>query len=78
MSVHHLKSSFTPHPTCPGDHTFKGTGTALFGSSTGTEENPEKEPDVQFEALVHLDKVEVKTGEEDDDELYKHRAKLFR
>ena len=38
----------------------------------------EKEPDVQFEALVHLDKVEVKTGEEDDIELYKHRAKLFR
>ena len=33
---------------------------------------------MQFEALVTLNKVEVKTGEEDDVELYKHRAKLFR
>lgn len=31
-----------------------------------------------FEPLVHLAQVEVKTGEEDEDALYKERAKLYR
>ena len=38
----------------------------------------EEEPDVQFEPVVHLEKVEVKTLEENEDVLYKTRAKLFR
>lgn len=42
------------------------------------EKADEEEPDVHFEPLVQLEKVEVKTNEEDEDVLYKVRAKLFR
>ena len=35
-------------------------------------------PDVYFEPLVQLPEVEVKTGEEEEDVVYSHRAKLFR
>ena len=34
---------------------------------------------IHFEPVIELpDLVEVKTGEEDEDELYVHRAKLYR
>lgn len=43
------------------------------------EENPEAEQDVHFEPVVRLtEKVEVKTNEELEEEVYKHRAKLFK
>lgn len=35
-------------------------------------------PDVHFEPLVKLEKVDVKTNEEDEEVIYKIRAKLFR
>ncbi|PVH16730.1 uncharacterized protein CXQ87_004282 [Candidozyma duobushaemuli] len=38
----------------------------------------EEEADVHFEPLVHLEKVDVKTNEENEDVVYKVRAKLFR
>lgn len=41
------------------------------------EEEPE-ENDVHFEPIVHLEKVDVKTNEENEDVLFKVRAKLFR
>lgn len=41
------------------------------------DESPES-PDVHFEPIVHLEKVDVKTMEEDEEVLYKVRAKLFR
>ncbi|SCU84433.1 LAMI_0C07470g1_1 [Lachancea mirantina] len=41
------------------------------------EEAPES-PDVHFEPVVTLEKVDVKTMEEDEDVLFKVRAKLFR
>lgn len=41
------------------------------------EEAPES-PDVHFEPVVHLEKVNVKTLEEDEEQLHKVRAKLFR
>jgi len=41
------------------------------------EDAPES-PDVHFEPLVHLEKVEVKTNEEHEEVLYKVRAKLFK
>ncbi|GAV51633.1 hypothetical protein ZYGR_0AF01040 [Zygosaccharomyces rouxii] len=41
------------------------------------DESPES-PDVHFEPIVHLEKVDVKTLEEDEEVLYKVRAKLFR
>ncbi|CAG8748776.1 5764_t:CDS:2, partial [Dentiscutata erythropus] len=49
-------------------------------SSKGTEEEdvPPASPDVHFEPIIKLDEVEVKTLEEDEDVLFKMRAKLFR
>lgn len=41
------------------------------------EDAPES-PDVHFEPIVHLEKVDIKTLEEDEEVLYKVRAKLFR
>ncbi|KAI9353887.1 RanBP1 domain-containing protein, partial [Obelidium mucronatum] len=38
----------------------------------------EASPEVHFEPIVKLDEVEVKTFEEDEDVLFKMRAKLFR
>lgn len=41
-------------------------------------EADEEEADVHFEPLVHLEKVDVKTNEENEDVVYKVRAKLFK
>lgn len=53
------------------------------GESTTTkaaagEEEVEASPEVHFEPVVKLEKVDVKTNEEDEDILYKKRGKLFR
>ncbi|KAL3230626.1 Single-stranded nucleic acid-binding protein [Nakaseomyces bracarensis] len=42
------------------------------------EEEEVESPDVHFEPIVHLEKVDVKTNEENEDVLFKVRAKLFR
>ncbi|KAI8384453.1 RanBP1 domain-containing protein [Radiomyces spectabilis] len=42
------------------------------------QEEVEESPDVHFEPVVTLEKVDVKTFEEDEDVLFKMRAKLFR
>ncbi|GBB88686.1 hypothetical protein RclHR1_15240007 [Rhizophagus clarus] len=48
-------------------------------SSKGAEEEDvAPSPDIHFEPIVSLDEVEVKTHEEDEDVLFKMRAKLFR
>lgn len=39
---------------------------------------PEEEADVHFEPLVHLEKVDIKTNEENEDVVFKVRAKLFK
>ncbi|EGV60744.1 Ran GTPase binding protein Sbp1 [Yamadazyma tenuis] len=41
-------------------------------------DDAEEEVDVHFEPLVQLEKVDVKTNEEDEEVLFKVRAKLFR
>ncbi|RPA99169.1 hypothetical protein L873DRAFT_1789771 [Choiromyces venosus 120613-1] len=43
----------------------------------GDEETPES-PDVHFEPVVSLEKVEVKSNEESEQEVFKMRAKLFK
>ena len=48
------------------------------GATKKDDDDPEAEADVHFEPLVKLEKVEVKTNEEDEDVLFKVRAKLFR
>ena len=65
---------------------FAGTGSSLFGGQKkeddggdegGAEE--EYEPDVHFKPVVPLPElVETKTGEEEEEILFSHRAKLFR
>lgn len=45
---------------------------------TGEEEDAPESPEVHFEPVVTLEKVEVKTNEENEEVLYKVRAKLFR
>ena len=48
--------------------------------SENDEEDPEKEYDgIHFEPLIPLpEKIEVKTGEEDEEILFSHKAKLYR
>ena len=53
-------------------HSFKRAGETLFM------EEMEAEDDVHFKALVSLPEVDVKTGEENEEVLFTHRAKLFR
>lgn len=48
-------------------------------SSQNEEEYEEEENDTHFEPVIPLpDKIEVKTGEEDEETLYCHRSKLLR
>ncbi|KAJ3311466.1 Ran GTPase-binding protein yrb1, partial [Blyttiomyces sp. JEL0837] len=49
------------------------------GAAEGAEEEVEASPEVHFEPVVKLDQLdEVKTFEEDEEVLFKMRAKLFR
>merc|ERR1711892_1044007 len=64
---------------------FAGSGSSLFGKSAKADdndddENPEDEShDPHFEPIVPLPElVETKTGEEDEQVVYKHRAKVYR
>ncbi|KAI5955513.1 YRB1 [Candida theae] len=57
----------------------KSAATDADGDDKDAGAADEEEPDVEFTPVVHLDKkVEVKTNEEDEDVVYKVRAKLFR
>ncbi|XP_077987463.1 E3 SUMO-protein ligase RanBP2-like [Glandiceps talaboti] len=64
---------------------FEGAGNQLFGSplsrsrddSVGDDHVVPSE-DIHFEPIVSLPKVEVKTGEEDEEILYSQRARLYR
>merc|ERR1719282_2139166 len=75
--------------TAGEDFKFKGAGTSLFGKkATATDGNDEEGEedgdnddghDPHFEPIVPLPElVDVKTGEEDEEELFKHRAKVYR
>ncbi|ORX74599.1 hypothetical protein DL89DRAFT_290119 [Linderina pennispora] len=46
--------------------------------TTETQEEVVESPEVNFEPVIKLDDVEVKTHEEDEDVIFKMRAKLFR
>jgi E3 SUMO-protein ligase RanBP2 len=49
------------------------------GEEAGENANPEEyEPQVDFKPLVKLHEVEVKTGEEDEEILFKQRCKIYR
>ena len=61
---------------------FNGAGAQLFSSKPPNTENenynPEAEIDVNFRPIVTLEAVATKTGEEGEECLFSHRAKLYR
>ena len=67
----------------PGDKLFqhssaKSPGSAGKANVSGHEDDEEYVPDQEFQPLVSLPEVEVKTGEEDEEKLFGERAKLYR
>ncbi|KAJ8603027.1 hypothetical protein CTAYLR_001581 [Chrysophaeum taylorii] len=66
----------------PKQAPFGSTGVTKFGESTEEEQEggevPEAESTAEFTPVVQLDEVEVKTHEEDEEVVFKMRAKLFR
>ncbi|XP_065785283.1 E3 SUMO-protein ligase RanBP2-like isoform X3 [Muntiacus reevesi] len=66
---------------------WANTGAAVFGSQStskvgeaedGSDEEVVHNEDIHFEPIVSLPEVEVKSGEEDEEILFKERAKLYR
>ncbi|NXN42530.1 RBP2 ligase, partial [Rhinoptilus africanus] len=70
------------------DKNFKwaNTGAAVFGQTArkadedegGSDDEVVHSDDIHFEPIVSLPEVEVKSGEEDEEILFKERAKLYR
>ncbi|NWH63820.1 RBP2 ligase, partial [Geococcyx californianus] len=70
------------------DKNFKwaNTGAAVFGETArkaeeeegGSDDEVVHNDDIHFEPIVSLPEVEVKSGEEDEEILFKERAKLYR
>ncbi|XP_053916256.1 ranBP2-like and GRIP domain-containing protein 4 isoform X1 [Cuculus canorus] len=70
------------------DQNFKwaNTGAAVFGETArkadeeegGSDDEVVHSDDIHFEPIVSLPEVEVKSGEEDEEILFKERAKLYR
>ncbi|NXL64296.1 RBP2 ligase, partial [Chordeiles acutipennis] len=70
------------------DKNFKwaNTGAAVFGDTVrkaeedegGSDDEVVHSDDIHFEPIVSLPEVEVKSGEEDEEILFKERAKLYR
>ncbi|XP_008944668.1 PREDICTED: E3 SUMO-protein ligase RanBP2 [Merops nubicus] len=70
------------------DKNFKwaNTGAAVFGNTAqkanedegGSDDEVVHSDDIHFEPIVSLPEVEVKSGEEDEEILFKERAKLYR
>ncbi|KAM6178159.1 E3 SUMO-protein ligase RanBP2-like [Rhynchocyon petersi] len=66
---------------------WANTGAAVFGTKStskagededGSDEEVVHNEDIHFEPIVSLPEVEVKSGEEDEEILFKERAKLYR
>ncbi|XP_049637258.1 E3 SUMO-protein ligase RanBP2-like isoform X2 [Suncus etruscus] len=66
---------------------WANTGATVFGTQTtttvgenedGSDEEVVHNEDIHFEPIVSLPEVEVKSGEEDEEILFKERAKLYR
>ena len=68
-----------PSKSSPG---FAGAGSPLFSPHVGAEHDESAREDHEgphFEPIIPLpDKVDVKTGEEDEEVMFSHRAKLYR
>ncbi len=79
-------TSTQPAAASTASNIFKAAQPTTFGSILNQQEddesggqNPEEyEPEVDFKPIVQLKEVEVKTGEEDEEVLFKQRCKLFK
>ena len=73
-------SSSSGFTAAASSNAFSGAGAQLFTSHRKEGDGKEEEDyDPQYEAIVQVTKLaNIKTGEEDDEELFKHRAKLYR
>lgn len=87
-----IASGFTQSKPDP-NFKWEGAGTQLFGhkeaktnkqsedadeDGSGAEDQEEENSGIHFTPLVQLPEVEVKTGEEDENEMFRERAKLYR
>uniref|UniRef100_A0A182W029 E3 SUMO-protein ligase RanBP2 n=1 Tax=Anopheles minimus TaxID=112268 RepID=A0A182W029_9DIPT len=71
---------FVFKPKSPGGRTLSGDGDGVEDDGAAAESSvTEEENNTYFAPVIPLpDKVDVKTGEEDEHVLYAHRAKLYR
>ncbi|XP_006890572.1 PREDICTED: ran-specific GTPase-activating protein [Elephantulus edwardii] len=67
-----------PDPGGGGGFVGRGAGTDSHEDRDTTENADESNHDPQFEPIVSLPEQEIKTLEEDEEELFKMRAKLYR
>ena len=72
-------SPFGQKTTNQSQQGFEGAGSKLFVSQSSADEEYEEEDGPHFEPIISLpDKIEVKTGEENEEALFSQRAKLYR
>ena len=72
-------SPFGQKTTTQSQQGFEGAGSKLFVSQSSADEEYEEEDGPHFEPIISLpDKIEVKTGEENEEALFSQRAKLYR
>ena len=75
------QSASTSHFSKSQGFSFHGAGAQLFSSKENTEgdDNPEREADIDFKPIVTLpESFTAKSWDDDADELFVHRSKLFR
>ena len=72
-------SPFGQKTTTQSQQGFEGAGSKLFVSQSSADVEYEEEDGPHFEPIISLpDKIEVKTGEENEEALFSQRAKLYR
>ena len=72
-------SPFGQKTTNQSQQGFEGAGSKLFVSQSSADEDYEDEDGPHFEPLISLPhKIEVKTGEENEEVMFSQRAKLYR
>ncbi|XP_074633716.1 E3 SUMO-protein ligase RanBP2-like isoform X4 [Acropora palmata] len=72
-------SPFGQKTTTQSQQGFEGAGSKLFVSQSSADGEYEEEDGPHFEPIISLpDKIEVKTGEENEEALFSQRAKLYR
>ena len=57
---------------------FKGQGSVLFGKKEDENETADGDDYLSFKPIVSLTKTETKTGEEEEEEIFAERCKLYR